>query len=649
MASMIAAAMFAGIQFAFALPPEVDLYNADYLPALNPEFICTPYNPELPPGRTYLNVSVYVKNIVGLSMWDIMVKWDPVYLKCYTVVFNPPGGPIGGMPESEGNWYATGDSVFLGQAKTTPGGVNLPANVLAWVILEVKYPGKSLIWIDDTSVLPPYGFFDDEYHNLNVAISYPDASWQSHTPVPVWSHNATAHTLPSKECKVDCHTVTFGDYVMFNGTVSWSPDQNPIVSYEWFYGDGYYSNDIRLTNFKNQLPIGRMEDQYLRPAGLVLPGDLDIGTPLVPFLQEETHVDNGNLLYDMPEPICWDNDTDLVFNATMGDYVIFPPQGIVPDGTPLVNFATTTGCGHEWPREKHCDNEYQDGKYTAFEEIYEDRDGPHDEGYSHVTAGAMIMLHQYLDYRQEAYHAWLGVMDSTGLYWRSDWYEQKPEHDIWIWRDVSISDIWPSLDLLDNVHYWWNWAALQNEEYALGKYGLFNVALVNTGSISEYVHVELFAIRVQLVAGFSAGEYVMDGSAEVYMIEEWLYQQGPNSGSGFMLAACWTPPKKGVYILVAKVDVLPCTHEGIGAKIDDFYGMSWWTDGWGNGPNTWTEWADPSSNNLYVMPKPLFVFDSAEEYNRWYCDIDKDPSTAIFVDELDLWGRVWFTQHGVPP
>jgi len=499
-ASMLTLTIFSAIHFSRAQTlPEVDIVNADLLPELIPEWVCDPYDPVEPPGRTYLNVSVYVKGtILGLSAWDMIVRWDPTYLTTdeSLVYFT---GVLGDTYDSV-RVSSAGDWVMLGQARTATPGVDVTNTTLAWILLEVKYPGRSNIWIDFAA------FYDDDLNPIEVGISTGAGSpgyWQSHKPVPVFYHNASSHTLPSKTCKIDCHTIALGDVVMFNATASWDPDGDAIVSYWFDFGDG--------TN------------------------------------------------------------------------------------------STSTG-----------------------------QTGP-------------VQYHVYTNYSKTPYHPFVKITDATGKSWQSNWYEQKPEHDVQIWRDVSICDIWPTLDILDNVHYWWNWTALQNEEYVLGKYGGILVTLVNDGSITEYVHVELFAVRVTTISGFRAGEFVMDGTCEFYPIEEWLYEVGPHGGSAFDLFAVWSPPKKGIYVLVAKVDVVPCTHEGIGAGIDDWYGMSFWENIWWGVPNGWTEWADPTYNNLYVMPKPIFVFDSAEEYATWYADVDKDG--IVFLKDLTLWKKVWYHSY----
>lgn len=608
-----------------AAPTVVELYPA--------VLSCEPYDPAVPPGRTYFTVTIKIADVVGLAAWEAKVRWDPAVLECMDVKFGTFMDPLNPTSVS----LIEMGKVTLGQYATMAGGVGGSGD-LAYLNFTVLYPGKTLVFFESINLYDQNGvgkdcdFFNAQYH--------------SHTPVPVWYHTADSHTLPYKVCKIDCHEVQLGDNVTFNGTESWDPDTpaDEIVSYEWYYGDGYYSNDIRLTNFKGGvLPIGRMEDSNYRPHGLVLPMDLDVGTPLVPFLPEETHVDDGNGLYDMGEPICWDNDTDLVFNATMGDYVIFPPAGIVPDGTPLVNFATTTGCGHVWPREKHCDNEYPDEKYTAGEEIYEDRDGPIDDGYSHVSAGASVMNHMYLDYRYEAYHAWLGVLDATGKYWQSNWYVQQSFHDIRLWRDVALVNIWPTLDFTDSVSYFWPPGS------GYKGYGQLLVAVANYGSITEYVHVEVFAVRIDYRTKLVAGEWQTLATNDLYVIEDWLWEVNPMSGSGFWLLAGWTPPKKGVYAIVAKVDLLPCTHAGLGAGVDPKVIIggepySWWTDIWGNGPNEYTEWADPQENNVYIMPKPLLVFDNALDYAVYCMNVDGDGK--VEYGELFALGKLWFKTVG---
>lgn len=508
-ASMLTLAVFSAIQFARAQTPAVGIYNADSLPSLETNFICDPYDPAEPPGRTYIPLALVVttEDLVGVSAWDAIVRWDPIYIEahCANVTFTDAMHVSGDITPVLNSCRVgpANDWIMIGQARQESPGATVPSGtVMAYIDLTVKYPGNSSIWLDFFSAV------DDNLAPINVDVATgpgaPDY-WQSHKPVPVFYHNRTVHTLPEGYCKVDSHTVEFGDTVMFNATESWDPDGDAIVGYWFDFGDG--------TN------------------------------------------------------------------------------------------STSTA-----------------------------QSGP-------------VQYHVYTEYSKEPYDAYVKVTDSTAKYWQSNWYEQKPEHEVDMWRDVSVCDIWPTLDFLDNVHTWWNWTALQNEEYGMGRYGGIAVTLVNYGSVDEYVHVELFAVRVTLEGGFSGGEWQMDGCTELYPIEEWLFEVPAEGGSGFWLFAAWSPPKKGIYMLVTKVDTVPCTHNGVGAKIDEWYGMSWWTDGWGNGPNTWTERADPTDNNLYVMPNPLYVFDSAEEFNIWNADVDKDGQ--IFLSDLDTWGRVWFKTHTV--
>jgi len=518
MASMVVVSLFAAIQVAFAAPPPtVDLFNLDYYPNTEyTEFYCHPYDPEpLPAPRTYLRIGVVVNNIVApfnLSIWDIIVRWNPTVLEpnetC--VYFNKntygPGMQNEPITSSVTVGFAK-DWVMLGQVNNGIGEF-LPNTVVAWIVLRIKYPGMSKIWIDWSS------FYDDQFNHLPVTPSTPyeyPCLWWSHKPVPVFTHNATQHTLPQGTCKIDCNTVPVGNVVKFNATKSWDPD-GFIVSWWFDFGDG-------------------------------------------------------------------------------------------------TNSTSTAQAGQ-------------------------------------------VQYHMYTKYSITPYNVVLRLTDNDGNVWQSNWYEQKGEHQVWLWRDIAIVDIWPEIVSVTNtVDYFWDWDEIQAETYELGKYGTFLITMPNYGHTKEFVHVELYAMRVNFWTGYKAGEFQMDGIVECYPIEEWLWYQGPLSGPGWGMVACWTPPKKGVYVIVAKVDLLPCTHDlepgtYAGLKYDDFYGSSWFTDIWWGDPNGWTEKADPSENNFFAMPKPLFVFSNTTEYARWYCDVDKDG--IVYLKDLTVWNKVWYKKNDVP-
>jgi len=160
-----------------------------------------------------------------------------------------------------------------------------------------------------------------------------------------------------------------------------------------------------------------------------------------------------------------------------------------------------------------------------------------------------ITEHYYADYNMDGYLVNLTVIDDSGLAWSTTYRYGGPaaSDTVPMWRDVAVVDIWPSLDWFDSVHY----QAPPGTEFQIV------VTACNYGSVPETTIIKLYAVKIEAKIDFTTPGPIWKKvkPGDLYLIDTFVYDFDPESGSGFSLITLWTPPEPGLYLLFATIEL----------------------------------------------------------------------------------------------